>query len=339
MLILNEDQQLLQESAQQLVDAEAPIGRFRSLRDQGLRQDAALWKQLTELGFPGIPFSEEDGGMGWGLPEVAVVMEELGRTLALHPMVSVLLGGLLDPEAGAATGKVVALAWQEGESLDRSLVKVRVTEGRLHGRKLHVLDAGAADSFVVTARDGDALALFRVAASEARVQPLVRADHRDAGHVHFESSKAIRLDAGGAELEASIEQGTVALAAEMLGGAQAAMASTVDYLKERVQFDVPIGSFQVLQHRVVDMYMAVELCRAAVVAAARDPRPELVSLAKASANDTYMLVAKEAIQLHGGIGMTDEHDIGFHLKRALVASRTLGSSAWHRDRWARVAGY
>jgi alkylation response protein AidB-like acyl-CoA dehydrogenase len=339
MLILTEDQRLLQDSIRALLEAEAPIARFRALRDAGERQDRALWDRMIEGGFPGIPFSEEDGGMGWGLAEVAVVMEELGRTLALTPMLSVVLGGLLDPEAGAAGGAVVALAWQSSDSLDRSAVKARVTEGRLHGRKLHVLDAGAATSFVVTAREGDELGLFRVRAEDASVAPLHRADCRDAGHVSFESAPAQRLEAGGAELERAVEAATVALAAEMVGGAQAAMAATVAYLKERVQFDAPIGSFQALQHRAVDMYMAVELARAAVIGAARDPRPELVSLAKASANDAYLHVAKEAIQLHGGIGMTDEHDIGFHLKRALVASRTLGTSAWHRDRWARVGGY
>jgi alkylation response protein AidB-like acyl-CoA dehydrogenase len=339
MLILTEDQVLLQESAEQVVAAEAPVSRFRELRDAGLTQDAKLWAQLTDMGFPAIPFAEDDGGMGWGLPEVAVVMESLGRTLALTPMGSVLLGGLLDPESGAAGGAVVALAWQESGSLDRSAAKARFTEGRLQGVKRHVLDGGAASTFIVTARDGDELALFRVAAEHARVQPLHRADSRDAAHVHFEAAPAVRIEAGGAELERSVEWATVALAAEMLGGAQAAMAMTLGYLKERVQFDRPIGSFQALQHRAVDMYTAVELARACVLAAARDPQPALVSLAKARANDTYLKVAREAIQLHGGIGMTDEHDVGFHLKRALVAAGTLGTSAWHRDRWARIAGY
>ena len=141
------------------------------------------------------------------------------------------------------------------------------------------------------------------------------------------------------QLKSTLDQATVALAAEMLGGAQAALDTTVQYLKERVQFDRPIGSFQVLQHRAVDCTIAVELARAAVFAAARDPDPLLVSLAKTRSNEAYLAVAKEAIQLHGGIGMTDEHDIAFHLKRAHVASQTLGTSSYHRDRWGRIRGY
>lgn len=339
MLILTEDQTLLQESAVALVEAESPLSRVRELRDAGAQQDDALWGKLCELGFNGIAFSEDEGGMGMGLAEVAVVCEALGRTLARTPMASTVLGGALDPEAAAGGSRVIALAWQESESLDRGAVQARVTEDRLHGRKRWVLDAGAAHAFVVTARDGDDLALFRVLASDARIEPLTRVDGRDAADVAFEAAPAVRLEVGGAELEAALEAGTVALCAEMLGAAQSVFDQTLAWLKERVQFDAPIGSFQVLQHRAVDMYTAIQLARASVMAAARDPRPALVSLAKARCNDTLLHVSKEAIQLHGGIGMTDEHDVGFFLKRALVASRTFGTSAWHRDRWARIGGY
>lgn len=337
-LVFTEDQELLAESAKEVLEAEAPISRFREVRDSGAVQDERLWRKLTELGWPAIPFPEEQGGLGWGLAELAIVQEALGRGLALTPMLSVLLAGVLDPEAGAAEGAVVALAWQEGRAFDPAQVQARF-DGTLTGFKRDVLDARAASSFVVSARDGDGIALFRVAASDAQVTALDRLDGRDCGHVAFEGASATRLQGGLAELQAALDSATVALAAEMLGGASAAFAMTLGYLKERVQFDVPIGSFQALQHRAVDCYTQLALARSVVVAAARDPSPRLASLVKARCSDTYLHIAKEAVQLHGGIGMTDEHDIGFHLKRAWVAGQTLGTADWHRDRWARLGGY
>ena len=339
---LTEDQQLLADSAKQILDAEAPISRFRTLRDAGLSHDTVLWEQLVELGWPAIPFAEDDGGMGWGLPEITIVMEALGPHLAMAPMLSVVLAGTLDPEAGAAAGRVVALASREGaphQSPEASPCETRVEGGRLTGLKCPVLDGMAADVFLVSAMDGNELALFRVDAAHAQRQDLGRLDNRDAARVSFEEAPATRLPVTLDELNIAIDHATVALCAEMLGGAQSALDMTLSYIKERVQFDVPIGSFQVIQHRAVDCYIAVELARAAVYAAARDPDPLLVSLAKTRCNEAYLSVAKEAVQLHGGIGMTDEHDIGFHLKRAHVACQTLGTSSYHRDRWGRLRGY
>jgi alkylation response protein AidB-like acyl-CoA dehydrogenase len=339
---LNEDQQLLAESAKQILEAEAPISRFRVLRDAGQTQDQPLWAQLVELGWPAIPFSEEAGGMGWGLPEICIVMEALGNHLAMTPMLSVMLAGVLDPDAGAAEGRVVALASREGsahQGPEISPCASRVTAGRLSGAKGPVLDGMAADVFLVTAMDGEELALFRVDAADAERRALGRLDSRDAAQVDFNEAPAERLPITLEALDQAMDQATVAISAEMLGGAQAALDMTLAYLKERVQFDKPIGSFQVLQHRAVDCYIAIALARAAVYAAARDPDPLLVSLAKTRCNDAFLEVAKEAVQLHGGIGMTDEHDIGFLLKRARVASLTLGTSAYHRDRWGRLQGY
>ena len=334
-----ETQTMLRDAAKQIVTAEAGGARFRALRDAGDPTDAALWSKLVELGFAGVPLAEEAGGLGMGLGEVAVIMEELGRGLASVPLLSVLQGGALAPE-GVAGGRVVALAWREGSrGFDVQACEARVLGGKLEARKRHVIDGGVADAFVVTAMEDGELALFLVDASEAHVEPLQRVDHRDAAHVTFTTADCTRLDGGVAELRAALDHATVALAAEMLGGAQAALDLTLAYLRERVQFDKPIGSFQALQHRAVDCYVQIELAKVAVAAAAAEPTPSHVSLAKARCNDVYMHVAKEAVQLFGGIGMTDEHDIGFHLKRAMVTSRTLGDSAWHRDRWGRERGY
>ena len=332
------EQSMLRDAAKQIVTAEAGATRFRALRDAGQTTDAALWSKLVELGFPGLPLPEDAGGMGMSLAEVAVIMEELGRGLAAVPLLSVLLGGALDP-AGVAEGRVVALAWREsGRGFDPTAVTATVTDGRLTGRKLHVIDGAVADAFVVSARIDGEIGLFRVASGVTR-ESLIRVDHRDAAHVTFDGAPAERLPGDIDALRAALDAATVGLAAEMLGGAAAAFEMTLAYLRERVQFDRPIGSFQALQHRAVDAYVQLELAQVAVAAAAAEPTPSLVSLAKARCNDAYMHVAKEAIQLHGGIGMTDEHDIGFHLKRAMVASRTLGDSAWHRDRWGRERGY
>jgi len=337
---LTEDQQLLAQSAGKVLGS-GGSARFRSLRDQGAHIDSPLWDQLIELGWPAIPFPEAAGGLGWGLPEVAIVMEALGRNLSLTPMLSTVLGGMLDPAANPAGGQVVALAWQEAErdGLDLGHCDAAVTDGVLKGRKICVLDGRAADSFVVTAVGGGKPGLYRVSAEFAAVTPLLRIDHRDAAHVSFQEAPAERLDTTLGDVLPALEWATVALAAEMLGGAQAALDATVAHLKERIQFDVPIGSFQALQHRCVDCFIEIEMARAAVHAASRTPSTLNVSLAKTRCNDAYLHVAKEAIQLHGGIGMTDEHDIGFHLKRAQVASQTLGTSAWHRDRWGRLRGY
>jgi alkylation response protein AidB-like acyl-CoA dehydrogenase len=255
-------------------------------------------------------------------------------------MLSVLLGGALDPEAGAAEGKIVALAWRErARGFDPSQVETRVEGGRITGRKVHVLDGTRADSFVVSAVEDGEIGLYRVAADAVERTALTRVDHRDAAHVGFEGAPAVRITGGIEELTQALDQAAVALAAEMLGGAAAALEMTLGYLCERVQFGVPIGSFQALQHRAVDSYVELELARVTVAAAAREPTALRVSLAKTQCNDAYLRISKDAIQLHGGIGMTDEHDIGFHLKRAMVAAKTLGSSAWHRDRWGRLRGY
>jgi alkylation response protein AidB-like acyl-CoA dehydrogenase len=150
---------------------------------------------------------------------------------------------------------------------------------------------------------------------------------------------------GGALLESVVDRATVGLCAEMLGSMSEAFERTLDYIKSRVQFDVPIGSFQALQHRAANLFIEIELCRSTVMAAARAvdagqaDAAALVSLAKARCSDASMQVANEGVQMHGGIGMTDEHDIGLYLKRARVAELTFGDAAYHRDRWARLAGY
>ena len=193
---------------------------------------------------------------------------------------------------------------------------------------------------MVSARDEHGeIGLFRVSPAHAERKTRQRIDHRDAADLVFDHAPATRLDGGLPELTEALHRGVVCLSAEMLGLSRKALAMTLDWSKERVQFDRPIGSFQALQHRMVDAYMAVERLHSAVRIAAADPSPAHVALCKVTANETAMCVTREAVQIHGGIGVTDEHDIGFFLKRAMVASQELGASRFWRDHWGRIHGY
>lgn len=345
LLVLDAEQEQFREMARHAADKEAPVSRFRAMRDRRETRDPALWRALTELGWPAVTLAEEHGGLGLSLVGATQLAEALGRNLAATPLLSTVMVGALDPGSELAAGRVVALAWQEGaRQPDARRVSAVVEGGRLSGAKVAVLDAEGAEAFLVSAREDGEIGLYRVAASDAQVEPLRRLDNRDAGNVRFVAAPATRVAGGLAELEAALDIGATWLSAEMLGGAAATFERTLAWLHERQQFDVPLGSFQVLQHRAVDLFIGLELARSAVMGAAAAhaegrPLTALASLAKARASDTYLAVAREAIQMHGGIGMTDECDVGFYLKRAAVTAETLGNAAWHRSRWATLHGY
>jgi len=378
-LALTEDQELLAKTAADFVAERSPVARVRQLRDANDPDgfSRALWKEMAELGWVGIPFPEAYGGAGMGLAELAVVLEALGRTLAPEPFLSstllagqaLLLGGsdaqkkdLLPPLV--AGEKLLTLAFQEARSrYDLRRVETqaeRAGEGwRLTGEKIQVLDGAAADALIVSARSagaaGDAagITLFLVpgdAKGLSRVRQQ-RVDSRGAALVKLEgvtlgaASVVGAPGTGGDLLESVVDRATVGLCAEMLGSMAQAFERTLTYLKQRIQFGVPIGSFQALKHRAAQCFIEIELARSTVMAAARAvdageaDAARLVSLAKARCSDAGVLIANEALQMHGGIGMTDEHDIGFYLKRARVAELTFGDAAFHRDRWARLSGY
>ena len=379
VLVLTEDQELLAKTAADFVVENSPVSRMRKLRDADdpIGFSRSLWKQMAELGWVGILLPEEHGGAELGLAEFAVVLEELGRTLAPEPfLATTLLGGQALAISGseaqraewlpaiAAGERFVALAYQERRSrFDLHRVVSRAEPDgqgwRLSGEKIQVLDGSAADLLIVSARtsgaerDADGITLFLILsdASGLRVERQHRVDSRNAALVTLDgvelSGDAVlgAVGQGGELLVRVVDQATVGLCAEMLGSMSEAFARTLDYLKTREQFGAPIGSFQSLKHRAAHQFIEIELCRSSVMAAARaldegaSDAAALVSLAKARCSDTAILVGNEAIQMHGGIGMTDEHDIGFYLKRARVAEMTFGDSAHHRDRWARLGGY
>jgi alkylation response protein AidB-like acyl-CoA dehydrogenase len=378
-LVLTEDQELLAKTATDFVRQHSPISRMRALRDAddtvGFSKD--LWKQMVELGWVGILIPEEYGGAGMGLADLAVVLEALGRTLAPEPFLStILLAGQLLTQAGsdeqkqawlpgiAAGEKIVSVAYQEARSrydLHRVATKAE-RQGEswvLSGEKIQVLDGGTADAFIVSARtagrpnDTNGITLFLIAKDTPgiTVARQHRVDNRAAAIVSLDNVEIGRdnvvgeVGGGWQILTHTVDRATVGLCAEMLGGMSHIFAATVEYLKTRQQFGALIGTFQGLQHRASRLFMELELARSSAMAAARaadegaNDFPTLVSLAKARCSDAYVLAANEGVQMHGGIGMTDEHDAGFYLKRARAAEMTFGDAAWHRERWARMHGY
>jgi alkylation response protein AidB-like acyl-CoA dehydrogenase len=372
-LVLSEDQELLAKTVADFVAEHSPVSRVRKLRDSDDPDGFSrpLWKQMAELGWVGIPFPEAYGGADMGLADLAVVLEALGRKLAPEPFLStVLLGGQALLLGGSQAQKdawlpgvvagerLLALAWQERDSrydLRRIATRAeRVGRGwRLSGEKLQVEGGHGADLYLVSARADGGMGLFFVEPGAAGLEVLRqrRVDSRNTALLRLdgvEVAEAASVGAVGeadALLERVVDRARLGLCAEMLGAMSETFERTLQYLKDRVQFGVPIGSFQALKHRAAELFIQIELCRSCVMAAARAldedlaEAPALVSLAKARCSDAGMLVAHEGVQMHGGIGMTDEHDIGLYLKRARVAEQGFGDSAWHRDRWARLEGY
>jgi len=378
-LALTEDQALLSRTAHDFLAGSSPIARLRKLRDtrdaRGYGLDRLV--SMAELGWTAIPFSEADGGLGLGFAELVLVTEAMGRGLAPEPLIPTIvmagralaLGGSAQHKASwlapaIAGAKVLALAHTRRDGrFDLTRVPVRASEVgggfRLSGRATQVWGGHLADAYVVAARtaghdgDRDGITLFLVPAAAPGVASARqhRIDSQNVAQLSFDAVPAEpgdvlgRVGDGHALLGRVIDEATVALTGEMLGGMTEAFERTLAYLRERRQFGVAIGSFQALKHRAARLYIELELSRSAVMAAARaldaasaDAAP-LVSLAKAKLSDAYCLVGNEAVQLHGGIGMTDEHDIGLFLKRARVAEMTFGDAAYHRDRFAALGGY
>ncbi len=339
----------------------------------------ALWQEMARLGWLGIVVPVEHGGLGLDYLHLMVVMEELGRGLMPEPMLSsvllganaILLGGSAAQQsehlpAVAAGERLLALAFQETGSRYRphhveTRAKTAGSGWLVSGEKIQVLDGHIADHLVVAARtaggtedvEGVTLLLIPRDTAGVTIERQLRVDGRNAAIVRLHDVRVGRdavigeMDRGGALLGRVLDRATIALTAEMLGSMLAAFDMTVDYLKTRVQFGVLIGTFQALKHRAARMFVETELARSAVMQAHRvldEGRDDTsvaraASLAKARCSDAFLLIGDEAIQMHGGIGMTDEHDIGFFLKRARAAAVTFGDAPYHRDRIATLDGY
>jgi len=377
-LVLREEERLLKHAAQAFFPARAPVKALRVLRDthDGSGFDRALWRDMAELGWAGILVPEAHGGSAFGYRGMGVVLEEAGRSLCASPLVgTALLGAPLIAELGSASQQaailpavaagdcVLAVALEETPRHAPHQIATaaeRVAGGyRLRGHKTFVLDAHVADRLLVVARThgatdaADGLAVFLLAPATPGLAitrtPMV--DSRNAAELVLDdvklSDEALLGTANAAwpALERCLDGARAGLAAEMLGTGLEAFERTLAYLKLRQQFGVPIGSFQALKHRAALMYCELELTRSCVIAAlhaldeAGTDSAELASLAKAKACDMLELVTNEAVQLHGGIGMTDLEEIGFFLKRARVQQMTFGDAEFHRARYARRRGW
>lgn len=340
--------------------------------------DRGSWASMVELGWAAIPWGEEHGGLAFGYKGLGVVTEESGRTLTASPLyASVWVGGTLINLAGSeaqkaellpqlAAGEILlALALEESHKHDPYGVSTTATASgdsyTLNGKKTFVLDGHVADKLIVVARTSaeagsrQGLSLFMVdrEAAGLSVTRTLMADSRNAANVVLEGvqvgSDALigEVDKAADALDQALDIARIGLSAEMLGGLQECFERTVAYLKERKQFGVAIGSFQALKHRAADMFCEIELSKSCVLEALsaldegrdREEIAKLSSLAKAKVGETYTLVSREGVQMHGGIGMTDEFDIGFFIKRAAVSEQTFGDVNYHRNRYGELEGY
>ena len=377
MAALTEEQELLKEQAKSWANEEAPVSKFREMRDAKTEEgfDQRTWKSISEMGWAGILVAEEHGGVAMGHLTAGVVLEELGRQLTASPLFA---SGIVGASALALAGNEAQQgAWLPRIADGSAIVTLAVDEGPRHaplqtrlaakadgdgfvldGRKVHVLEGLTADAFVVAARtsgsagDAEGLTLFLVDGDAAGIDRsrLSTADSRGYANVTFTGVRvgadAVMGEVGGAAevLDRILDRARAALSAEMLGTAAQSFDMTLEYLKNRVQFGQVIGSFQALGHRAATLFTEMEMARSCVEAALTaidedaDNTALLCSLAKAKAGDFLHHASNELIQIHGGIGMTDEFDAGLYLKRARAAEATYGNQAYHRDRYAALQG-
>ncbi|MDZ4762840.1 MAG: acyl-CoA dehydrogenase family protein [Alphaproteobacteria bacterium] len=374
--VLTEEQQMLRDSAMAFSAEKLPLTQLRALRSAGGGFNRGSWREMADLGFAGILIPEEYGGSGFGYVGLGQVLEAQGRTLAATPLLStaliavsaILMGGSALQKAEhlpkiAAGERLMALAVDEGAHHDPEniLLSADPREGgyELVGEKRYVVDGPIADWLIVAARvagqpgQKHGVTLFLVAADTPGVTraTLQTLDAHPAANIRFDkvavSADAVLgpVDGGWPLLEGVLDRARIGLACEMLGGADAAFEMTAHYLKVRKQFGQLIGSFQSLQHRAAIMFTELELTRSCVAGAlaALDGHANtvgaLASLAKARAAETIHLVSNEAVQMHGGIGMTDIHDSGLYMKRARVLETLYGGESFHRDRYAKLHGF
>ena len=377
-LVLTEEQSMLRDSARGLISDKAPVSHLRQLRDA---KDATgfsreLWKTFAEMGFTGLLVPEDFGGSGLGCVEAGVVMEEIGRTLMPSPFLStaVLAASALS-RGGSAAQKaehlpkisagslIAALAIDEGAKhrpLQTRLQAVRSGNGfKLNGAKAFVVDGHVADLLIVAARtagaagerEGVTLFLVDPKTKGIATERTAMVDSHNAARIDFDNVEVNaddvlgEVDQGFALLEGVLNIGRGAVASEMVGLSEEVFARTVSYLKERKQFGKPIGEFQALQHRAAQLYIDIEITRAAVLKAQQaldgdfENAAAAVAVAKARAGSTATRAVQEGVQMHGGMGMTDQFDIGFFMKRARTCEELFGDANFHADQLARRKSY
>ena len=377
-LVLSEEEQFLKDTAKDFAKERSPISHFRSLRDSNDPQlwDKDVWFEMVKLGWPGILIPEEFGGSNFGVTGIGVILQECAKTLTPSPLFATgVLGAFAlsqfgnDDQKSTYLPKIVngeittALAIDETSHHNPYKTEMTAVKNEsgytLNGKKIFVIDGASADLLIVLARtsgsigDSTGLSLFLVDSISSDIEriKLDMADSRNYANIVFnnvnvESSSLLGdLETAGETVESILDIGRIAISAEMLGNAESAFEITLDYLKQRKQFGALIGSFQALQHRAAEMFCEIELTKSSVMAAMRaadessNELQRLSSLSKTIAGETLHLVSNEAIQMHGGIGVTDEYDIGFFLKRARVTEQIFGSAKFHTERYANLSGF
>ena len=377
-LVLNEEQQMLKESAQGFLAEFAPIAELRKQRDAGSQTGYAdnLWGQMTDMGWAAILVPEAYGGLEFGHVGMGQIVEQTGRTLTASPLFATAVLGVTAINAAgneaqktellsAIAGGEITTALAVDEKIHHAPTQISMAAVKqgggyvLNGAKRFVADGSTADKFIVAARtsgeagDMQGISLFVVdrTAAGVEVERVEMTDTRNYANINFSNVEVAEAALLGEEgkgfkaLSATLDAGNIYLSAELLGMAQQSFDMTLQYLKERKQFGVLIGSFQALQHRAADWWSQVELCKSVVLKSLQamdegDKRaPVLASVAKAKLCEVAELSTNEAIQMHAGIGMTDEYDIGFFIKRSRPAQMMFGDNSYHTDRFALLSGY
>lgn len=358
---LSEDQQTLKKSAREFLEGEAGIALARRMLEDETGFEHALWTHMAELGWMGIAIGEEDGGLGLGMLELALLLEEMGRmalpspfysTVALAaPVVAALAEPGLRAEvlgAVAAGERKLTLAIAEaGGRFDAAGIAATATQAgsawTLTGRKMFVSDAHLADEIVVLARTGAGIGAFLVAASDCAIEQNESLDRtRRLGTVALDgvAARPIGSDDAWPEIERALDRAAVGLAAEATGVADIVMHNSVAYVKERQQFGRPIATFQAVSHKCADMLVAAESARSTTYYAAwaideaTPDAPRAAATAKAAATTGAMQVCEDGIQVHGGIGFTWEHDMHIWYRRAKMCELFLGPASVWRERIA-----
>lgn len=377
-LILTEEQEMLQDAASGFLAENAPVASFREIRDNknpdGFCRD--LWKEMAAMGWAGIIVEEEFGGSEFGYVGAGVLAEQMGRNLTASPFFSTsVLGATAVQHYGTAKQKdqhlgsicdgstLFALAVDEGPRHRPEHIEFAATPHgngyKLSGAKTFVADGHVADKLIVAARtsgearDPSGITLFLVDADDAAIErthtPMI--DNRNAANIKVDGLEVTgddilgEVDGGYEALEGILSAGRAVLGAEMSGSSQQAFDITIDYLKEREQFGQKIGSFQGLQHRAAHLATEIEMTKSAVLKSLQlldddfESAFATCSMAKAKSGMTAQLSTQEAIQMHGGIGVTDEYDVGLYFKRVHVAQQMFGDAGFHADRLAKRSGY
>ena len=377
-LILNEEQQMLRDSAKDFAENRTPVNHFRSLRDNNNAQnwDKDVWQEMVDLGWSGILIPEEFGGSDFGLAGISVIMQEVGKTLTPSPLLATaVLGASAINTFGTqeqkaeylpkiASGEItIALAVdEESHHAPANTVTTAELVGEewsLNGKKKFVVDGASANIIIVLTRtsgskgDKTGLTLFILDSNHEGLEIIKTdmADCRNYANIVLDNVKLPKntllgdQESAGEAIDKILDEGRIALSAEMLGNSEAAFEMTLNYLKERKQFGVLIGTFQALQHRAAEMFVEIELTKSAVMAAMQgadennNDLQRMASLAKSIAGETLYLVSNESVQMHGGIGVTDEYDIGFYMKRARVAEVIFGGANFHQERYANLSNF